>query len=38
MQLLFDTSEAAHEVAFMLQCEYDGFTMITLRRFMTRWR
>jgi hypothetical protein len=30
MQLLFDTSEAAHEVAFMLQCEYDGFTMITL--------
>ncbi len=30
MQLLFETPEAAHEVASMLQCEYDGFTMITL--------
>ena len=30
MQLLFETPEAAREVAFMLQCECDGFTMITL--------
>ncbi|XGW00933.1 MAG: hypothetical protein ACAF41_33740 (plasmid) [Leptolyngbya sp. BL-A-14] len=30
MQLLFETPEAAREVAFMLQCEYDGFTMTTL--------
>lgn len=30
MQLLFETPEAAREVAFMLQCEYDDFTMITL--------
>ncbi|MBD2077275.1 hypothetical protein H6F86_26030 [Phormidium sp. FACHB-592] len=30
MHLLFETPEAAREVAFMLQCEYDGFTMITL--------
>jgi hypothetical protein len=30
MRLLFDPPEAAREVAFMLQCEYDGFTMITL--------
>jgi len=30
MRLLFETSEAAREVAFMLQCEYNGFTMITL--------
>ncbi|XGW00950.1 MAG: hypothetical protein ACAF41_34700 (plasmid) [Leptolyngbya sp. BL-A-14] len=30
MRLLFDTPEAAREVAFMLQCEYDGFTMITV--------
>jgi hypothetical protein len=30
MQLLFETPEAAREVAFMLQCEYDGFTMMTL--------
>jgi len=28
--LLFETPEVAHEVAFMLQCEYDGFTLITL--------
>jgi len=30
MRLLFETPEAAREVAFMLQCEYDGCTMITL--------
>lgn len=30
MRLLFETPEAAREVAFMLRCEYDGFTMITL--------
>ncbi|MBD2074917.1 hypothetical protein H6F86_13630 [Phormidium sp. FACHB-592] len=30
MRLLFETPEAAREVAFMLQCKYDGFTMITL--------
>ena len=30
MRLLFETPEAACEVAFMLQCEYDGFTMMTL--------
>jgi len=30
MQLLFETPEAAREVAFMLQCEYEGFTMMTL--------
>ncbi|MBW4474907.1 MAG: hypothetical protein KME45_31690 [Stenomitos rutilans HA7619-LM2] len=30
MRLLFDTPEAAREVAFMLQCDYDGFTMITV--------
>jgi hypothetical protein len=30
MQLLLETPEAAREVAFMLQCEYDGFTMITV--------
>jgi len=30
MQLLFETPEAAREVAFMLQCEYDGCTMMTL--------
>jgi hypothetical protein len=30
MRLLFETPEAAREVAFMLQCEYDGFTMIML--------
>jgi len=30
MRLLFETPEAAREVAFMLQCEYDGFTMITV--------
>jgi len=30
MRLLFETPEAAREVAFMLQCEYDGFNMITL--------
>jgi hypothetical protein len=30
MRLLFETPEAAREAAFMLQCEYDGFTMITL--------
>ena len=30
MQLLFETPEATREVAFMLQCEYDGFTMMTL--------
>jgi hypothetical protein len=30
MRLLFETPEAAREVAFMLQCEYDGFTMLTL--------
>jgi hypothetical protein len=30
MQLLFETPEAAREVAFMLQCEYDGFTTVTV--------
>jgi hypothetical protein len=30
MQLLLETPEAAREVAFMLQCEYDGFTMMTV--------
>ncbi|XGV94292.1 MAG: hypothetical protein ACAF41_00195 (plasmid) [Leptolyngbya sp. BL-A-14] len=30
MRLLFETPEAAREVAFMLQCEYEGFTMITV--------
>ena len=30
MQLLLETPEAAREVAFMLQCKYDGFTMITV--------
>jgi len=30
MRLLFEPPEAAREVAFMLQCKYDGFTMITL--------
>jgi hypothetical protein len=30
MRLLFETPEAAREVAFMLQCEYDGFNMVTL--------
>ena len=30
MRLRFDTPAVAHAVAFMLQCEYDGFTMITL--------
>lgn len=29
-RLLFETQEAAREVAFMLQCEYDGCNMITL--------
>lgn len=30
VRLLFETPEAAQAVAFMLQCEYDGCTMITL--------
>jgi hypothetical protein len=30
LRLLFETPEAAREVAFMRQCEYDGFTMITV--------
>lgn len=30
MQLLFETQEAAREVALMLRCEYDGCNMITL--------
>ncbi len=30
MRLLFETQEAAREVAFMLRCEYDGCNMITL--------
>jgi hypothetical protein len=30
MRLLFETQEAAREVAFMLRCKYDGCTMITL--------
>ncbi|MBD2460789.1 hypothetical protein H6G89_07000 [Oscillatoria sp. FACHB-1407] len=30
LRLLFETREAAREVAFMLRCEYDGCTLITL--------
>ncbi|UBF30792.1 hypothetical protein K9N68_39760 (plasmid) [Kovacikia minuta CCNUW1] len=30
LRLLFETQEAAREVAFMLRCEYDGCNMITL--------
>ncbi|HEY9624141.1 MAG TPA: hypothetical protein V6C78_27525 [Crinalium sp.] len=30
LRLLFETQEAAREVAFMLRCEYDGCTMIML--------
>jgi hypothetical protein len=30
MRLLFETPEPACEVAFMLQCAYDGCTMITV--------
>lgn len=30
MRLLFETPQADHEVGFMLQCEYDSLTMITL--------
>jgi hypothetical protein len=30
LQLLFETQEAAREVALMLRYEYDGCTMITL--------
>lgn len=30
MRLLFETPEVAREVAFMLQYEYGGFTMMTL--------
>ncbi len=30
LQLLFETQEAAREVAFMLRCGYDGCNMITV--------
>jgi hypothetical protein len=30
LRLLVETQEAAREVAFMLRCEHDGCTMITL--------
>jgi hypothetical protein len=30
IRLLFETQEAAREVAFMLRCEYDGCNMVTL--------
>ncbi|UBF23820.1 hypothetical protein K9N68_18895 [Kovacikia minuta CCNUW1] len=30
LRLLFETQEAAREVAFMLRCEYDGCNMVTL--------
>lgn len=30
LRLLFETQEAAREVAFMLSCKYDGCNMITL--------
>ncbi|MBD1866589.1 hypothetical protein H6F93_23295 [Leptolyngbya sp. FACHB-671] len=30
LPLLFETQEAAREVAFMLRCEYDGCNMIML--------
>jgi hypothetical protein len=30
MRLRFETPEAARAVAFMLQCEYDGCTLLTL--------
>ncbi|MBD2466027.1 hypothetical protein H6G89_34135 [Oscillatoria sp. FACHB-1407] len=30
LRLLFDSPQAAREVAFMLRCEYDGCTLISL--------
>lgn len=30
LRLLFETQEAARDVAFMLRCEYDGCNMVTL--------
>ncbi len=30
LRLLFETQQAASEVAFMLGCEYDGCNMVTL--------
>jgi hypothetical protein len=30
LRLLFETQQAAYEVAFMLACEYDGCNMVTV--------